>query len=103
VDCETNGEDPLATGRTGGALETSEDGQEKQGTAPTLLELELKAQRAFRVLHDAGWDWAVVITEIHDSKLYPASEDVGGWEAYMLTRWGLHKAQAYRIVAWVHH
>jgi hypothetical protein len=70
---------------------------------PTLLELEAKAQKAWQTAQTAGWEWAVAITEIHDSRCYPGSAEAGSWETYMLSRWGIRRAQAFNVVAWVHH
>jgi hypothetical protein len=69
---------------------------------PTLVELEAQATEAWKTLQEAGWEWAVIITEIHDSKLYPGSAEAGGWERYMRDRWDIRRAQAFNIVAWVH-
>jgi hypothetical protein len=84
-------------------VEVEETTGQAETTVPTLLELEAKAQKAWQTAQTAGWEWAVAITEIHDSRCYPGSAEAGSWETYMLSRWGIRRAQAFNVVAWVHH
>jgi hypothetical protein len=70
--------------------------------APALVELEAEVTRTFERLRESSWECAVALTKIHDSKLYPDSASAGSWERYMLGRWGIRRAQAFNIVAWVH-
>lgn len=68
-----------------------------------LVKLEAAAEKAFGLLHKAGWRWAVAITKIHDAKCYPGVDQPDGWAAYMKVRWNIERAQAYNYVSWVHH
>jgi hypothetical protein len=53
-------------------------------SVPILLEREAKVQKAWEKMQAAAWERAVAITEIHDSKCYPGSEEKDGWR---LTCW----------------
>jgi hypothetical protein len=68
---------------------------------PTLVELEAEVESAYSACQNAGWQWAVAVTRIHDSKLYPHADESGGFYTYMEERWGIKKAQAANYVAWV--
>jgi hypothetical protein len=69
----------------------------------TFAELEASAEIEHRCMRDACWKWAVAITRIHDSKLYPGAGEPNGFYTYRWKRWELKKAQAANFVAWVHH
>lgn len=75
---------------------------EKVTTGLTLAELEAEVEKAYATLRTSSWQWAVAITKIHDSKLFPGANKPDGWAAYMEKRWDIGRAQAFNYVAWVH-
>jgi hypothetical protein len=70
---------------------------------PTLIELEARVTETWQQAKESNWQLACALTAIHDSKLFPDSASVGGWERYTKGRWGLGRAQSFNLVAWVHH
>ena len=70
---------------------------------PTLMELEARVTETWQQAKESNWQFAVALCAIHDSKLFPDSASVGGWERYTKGRWGLGRAQSFNLVAWVHH
>jgi len=71
--------------------------------APTLEELESAIEKAGLTFRESGWAFAVAITALHDSKLYPHAGEPNGFYTYMEERWGIKKVQSSLYVAWVKH
>jgi hypothetical protein len=73
----------------------------KSGKPLTFARLVANAEKARGALKKSAWEFAVAVTALHDSNLYPHADETDGFYTFMWEKWEYGRAQAANIVSWV--